>query len=183
METQSTEIALGTKATHFRLEDRSSNNHYSYAELKGEKGTLVVFMCNHCPYVKHILPELLMIIADYRVMGLGIITISSNDAAKYPQDGPTQMSEFAFRHSFDFPYMYDESQDVARDYGATCTPDIFLFDAQDRLFYHGQIDDSRPGNGIPLSGSDLRSAIDALLFNRNLVSPQKASVGCNIKWK
>ncbi len=182
-QTPSHDIALGTKATDFRLKDQNSNFYYSYTDLKGPKGTLVIFMCNHCPFVLHILPELLMIIADYRVMGLGIITISSNDAEKYPQDGPAEMTEFAFKHSFDFPYLYDQSQEVAKAYNATCTPDIFLFDAQDKLFYHGQIDDSRPGNGIPLSGSDLRSAIDALLYNRNLVSPQKPSVGCNIKWK
>ena len=181
--TASGELKLGTAATDFRLRDTNSNFHYSFSDLKGSKGTLVIFMCNHCPYVHHALPELLKIIADYRVMGIGVISISSNDAEKYPADSPEMMTEFAFRHSFDFPYLYDASQEVARAFQAQSTPEFFLFDAADKLSYHGQLDDSRPGNGIPLSGTDLRTAIDALIFNRTGVTPQKPSVGCSIKWK
>ncbi|HEX8561356.1 MAG TPA: thioredoxin family protein [Flavobacterium sp.] len=180
---ESTMLPPGTNAPDFRLKDTNSNSYYSYQELKGTKGTLVMFICNHCPYVHHVLPELLMIVSDYRVMGIGIIAISSNDAEKYPEDGPKMMTEFAFKNGFDFPYLYDQNQDVARAFNAACTPDLFLFDGRDKLFYHGQLDDSRPGNNIPLSGSDLRGALDALIFNRTLAQPQKPSVGCGIKWK
>ena len=181
--TPSNMLSLETLAPSFRLKDTNSNYYYSFDELKGSKGTLVLFICNHCPFVHHILEEVLMIANDYRVQGLGIIAISSNDAEKYPQDGPAMMTEFAFQNKIDFPYLYDESQDVARAFDAACTPDFYLFDAQDKLFYRGQLDDSRPGNGIPLSGSDLRNAIDALIYNRSVAGPQKPSLGCNIKWK
>ncbi len=182
-QTASNMLALGTVMPDFRLKDTNSNYYYSLKELKGSKGTLVMFICNHCPFVHHVLPEILMIVADYRVMGLGIVAISSNDAEKYPQDGPEKMTEFAFRNNIDFPYLYDETQQVAKAFDAACTPDFYLFDQNDKLFYRGQLDDSRPANGIPLSGSDLRNAIDALIFNRVLPSPQKPSVGCGIKWK
>ncbi|HOZ75564.1 MAG TPA: thioredoxin family protein [Flavobacterium sp.] len=182
-QTPSNMLALGTPAPQFRLKDTNSNHYYSYDDLKGKKGTLVVFMCNHCPFVIHVIDELVRIANDYRVQGIGFIAISSNDVAKYPQDGPEQMTEFAFQNKIDFPYLYDESQDVAKAFDAACTPDFFLFDQQDRLCYRGQLDDSRPSNGIPLSGSDLRSAIDAVIYNRTLASPQKPSVGCSIKWK
>jgi len=181
--TPSNMLPLETPAPSFRLRDTNSNYHYSFDELKGSKGTLVLFICNHCPFVHHVLEEILMIANDYRVQGLGIIAISSNDAEKYPQDGPEMMKEFAFQNKMDFPYLYDESQDVARAFDAACTPDFYLFDAQDKLFYRGQLDDSRPGNGIPLSGSDLRNAIDAVIYNRSVAGPQKPSLGCNIKWK
>jgi peroxiredoxin len=181
--TFSNAVSLDTPAPKFRLRDTNSNYHYSFADLRGTKGTLVMFLCNHCPFVHHVLDEILMIVNDYRVMGIGIIAISSNDAETYPQDGPAEMTEFAFRNKFDFPYLYDETQDVARDFNAACTPDFFLYDSGDLLFYHGQLDDSRPGNEIPLSGSDLRNALDALIYNRNLASPQKPSMGCGIKWK
>lgn len=176
-------LPLGTLAPQFRLRDTNSNHYYSFEDRKGAKGTLVIFICNHCPYVHHALPEILMIAGDYRVQGIGIIAISSNDAVQYPQDGPEMMSEFAFKYSFDFPYLYDETQEVAKAFDAACTPDFYLFDAENKLFYRGQLDDSRPGNSIPLSGSDLRNAIDALLYNRSLAEPQKPSLGCNIKWK
>jgi peroxiredoxin len=182
-QTPSSMLPLGTVAPSFYLKDTNSNYHYSFEELKGSKGTLVVFICNHCPFVHHIVEELVMIANDYRVQGLGIMAISSNDVVKYPQDGPALMSEFAFQNRFEFPYLYDETQEVAKAFDAACTPDFFLFDAQNRLFYRGQMDDSRPGNGIPTSGSDLRNAIDSLIYNRNLASPQKPSVGCGIKWK
>ena len=182
-QTSSNMVPLGTLAPSFYLKDTNSNYHYSFDEIKGSKGTLVVFICNHCPFVHHIVEELVMIANDYRVQGLGIIAISSNDVEKYPQDGPELMTEFAFQNRFEFPYLFDESQEVAQAFGATCTPDFFLFDTQNKLIYRGQLDDSRPGNGIPTSGSDLRNAIDSLIYNRNLASPQKPSVGCGIKWK
>ena len=181
--TPSNMLPLETLAPSFRLKDTNSNYYYSFDELKGSKGTLVLFICNHCPFVHHVLEEVLMIANDYRVQGLGILAISSNDAEKYPQDGPEMMREFAFQNKMDFPYLYDESQDVAKAFDAACTPDFYLFDAQDKLFYRGQLDDSSPGNGIPLSGSDLRNAIDGVIYNRSIAEPQKPSLGCTIKWK
>lgn len=181
--TPSNMIPLGTIAPNFYLKDTNSNNEYSFEDLKGSKGTLVIFMCNHCPFVLHVIKEIVMIANDYRVQGLGVIAISSNDIEKYPEDSPEMMTEFAFKNKIDFPYLFDETQEIAKAYNAACTPDFYLFDSQDRLFYRGQLDDSRPGNGIPLSGSDLRSAIDALIYNRSLNTIQKPSIGCNIKWK
>lgn len=176
-------VPLGTTAPKFKLKDTNSSFEYSFDDLKGSKGTLVIFICNHCPFVLHLIEELVRIANDYRVQGIGIIAISSNDALQYPQDSPELMREFAFKYKMDFPYLYDESQEVAKAFDAACTPDFFLFDVQDQLFYRGQLDDSRPNNGIPLSGNDLRSAIDAIIYNRTLASPQKPSIGCNIKWK
>lgn len=181
--TSSNMIPLGTIAPDFHLKDTNSNNEYSFDDLKGSKGTLVMFICNHCPFVLHVIKEVVMIANDYRVQGLGVVAISSNDIEKYPEDAPELMTEFAFKNKIDFPYLFDENQEVAKAYDAACTPDFYLFDSQNRLFYHGQLDDSRPGNGIPLSGSDLRSAIDALIYNRSLNEIQKPSIGCGIKWK
>lgn len=181
--TPSNMLPLKTLAPQFRLKDTNSNFYYSFEDLKGKKGTLVIFMCNHCPYVIHSLPEILMIAGDYKVQGIGIIAISSNDIEKYPQDSPEMMTEFAFKNSFDFPYLFDEKQEIAKEFDAACTPDFYLFDGNDQLFYRGQLDDSRPGNGITLSGSDLRNAIDALVYNRSFPELQKPSLGCNIKWK
>ncbi|KOP39118.1 thioredoxin family protein [Flavobacterium sp. WLB] len=181
--TPSNMIPLGTIAPEFYLKDTNSNNTYSFEDLKGSKGTLVIFMCNHCPFVLHVINEIVMISNDYRVQGLGIIAISSNDIVKYPQDSPELMTDFALQHKIDFPYLFDETQETAKAYDAACTPDFYLFDNQDKLFYRGQLDDSRPGNGIPLSGTDLRNAIDALIYNRILNEIQKPSIGCNIKWK
>lgn len=181
--TSSNMIPLGTIAPDFHLKDTNSNNEYSFEDLKGSKGTLVMFICNHCPFVLHVIKEVVMIANDYRVQGLGVVAISSNDIEKYPEDAPELMTEFAFKNKIDFPYLFDENQEVAKAYDAACTPDFYLFDSQNRLFYHGQLDDSRPGNGIPLSGSDLRSAIDALIYNRSLNEIQKPSIGCGIKWK
>ena len=131
----------------------------------------------------HVIEEIVRIANDYRVQGLGIIAISSNDVINYPQDAPELMQDFALQHRFEFPYLYDETQEVAKAYDAACTPDFFLFDISDKLVYRGQLDDSRPGNGIPLSGSDLRSAIDGVIYNRSINPNQKPSLGCNIKWK
>ena len=181
--TPSNMIPLGTIAPEFYLKDTNSNNVYSFEDLKGSKGTLVIFMCNHCPFVLHIINEIVMIANDYRVQGIGIIAISSNDIVKYPEDSPELMADFALQHKIDFPYLFDETQETAKAYEAACTPDFYLFDNQNKLFYRGQLDDSRPGNGIPLSGTDLRNAIDALIYNRILNEIQKPSIGCNIKWK
>ena len=176
-------VPLGTIAPEFYLKDTTSNEWFSFVDLKGEKGTLVMFICNHCPFVHHVLEEILMIANDYHVQGIGIIAISSNDVIKFPQDAPELMTEFAFKNNFEFPYLYDETQEVAKAYDAACTPDFFLFDNQNELVYRGQLDDSRPGNGIPLSGNDLRGAIDSVIYNRIINPNQKPSIGCNIKWK
>ncbi|MBA0883250.1 thioredoxin family protein [Flavobacterium undicola] len=182
--TPSNMLELGTQAPEFYLKDTKSNTEqFSFADLKGNKGTLVFFICNHCPFVHHVIKEVVRIANDYRVQGIGIIAISSNDVVNYPQDAPELMTEYAFENNFEFPYLYDESQEVAKAYNAACTPDFYLFDQQDKLVYRGQLDDSRPGNGIPLSGSDLRGAIDGVLYNRSINPNQKPSIGCNIKWK
>lgn len=181
--TTSNTVALGTLAPNFNLKDTNSSEWFSFQDLKKEKGTLVVFICNNCPFVHHVINEIVMIANDYRVQGIGIIAISSNDVVKFPQDAPELMTEFAFQNKFEFPYLYDDTQDVAKRYDAACTPDFFLFDNQDKLVYHGQLDDSRPGNGIPLSGNDLRGAIDSVIYNRTINPDQKPSLGCNIKWK
>lgn len=182
--TPSNMLELGTIAPEFYLKDTKSNTEYfSFADLKGDKGTLVFFICNHCPFVHHVIKEVVRIANDYRVQGIGIIAISSNDVINYPQDAPELMTEYAFENNFEFPYLYDETQEVAKAYNAACTPDFYLFDNQDKLVYRGQLDDSRPGNGIPLSGSDLRGAIDGILYNRSINPNQKPSIGCNIKWK
>ncbi|WP_313806789.1 thioredoxin family protein [Flavobacterium sp.] len=181
--TPSNMLPLGTIAPDFLLKDTNSGYTYSFSDLKGKKGTLVMFICNHCPFVHHVIEEVVRIANDYRVQGMGIIAISSNDVAKYPQDSPELMQDFALKNNIEFPYLYDKSQEVAKAYDAACTPDFYLFDVFDKLVYRGQLDDSRPGNGIPLSGSDLRNAIDGVIYNRSINPEQKPSIGCNIKWK
>jgi peroxiredoxin len=182
--TASNMVPLGTAAPEFYLKDtNSADAFFSFADIKGEKGTLVMFICNHCPFVHHVIGEIVRIANDYRVQGLGVVAISSNDITKFPQDTPELMTEFAFENNLEFPYLYDETQEVAKGYGAACTPDFFLFDNQNKLVYRGQLDDSRPGNGIPLSGNDLRGAIDGVIYNRIINPNQKPSIGCNIKWK
>ena len=183
--TASNMVPLGTVAPEFYLKNTNSTAaiYLSFADLKGEKGTLVMFICNHCPFVHHVIDEIVRIANDYRVQGIGVVAISSNDINKFPQDAPELMTEFAFENNLEFPYLYDETQEVAKAYNAACTPDFFLFDNQDKLVYRGQLDDSRPGNGIPLSGNDLRGAIDGIIYNRIINPEQKPSLGCNIKWK
>jgi peroxiredoxin len=181
--TESTMLPLGTLAPDFRLREPLSQKFYTLEDVRGTEGTLVMFICNHCPFVHHVLDEIVKIVADYRVHGIGFAAISSNDIEKYPQDGPAEMAAFAYENKIDFPYLFDSTQEIARAYQAACTPDFYLFDAQDKLFYRGQMDDSRPGNGIPLSGSDLRNAIDSLIHNRTFTQTQKPSMGCGIKWK
>ncbi|WP_292890741.1 thioredoxin family protein [Nonlabens sp.] len=181
--TPSTMLPLGTKAPDFTLLDTVNGSLMSLKELQGPKGTVVMFICNHCPFVLHVNEELVRVANDYRVTGFHFIAISSNDAVKYPQDGPEFMSQHADDHDYPFPYLYDATQEVAKAYDAACTPDLYLFDASLQLVYRGQLDDSRPGNGIPLTGRSLREAMDALLGNKQVPQPQKPSMGCNIKWK
>lgn len=176
-------LPLGTKAPDFTLIDTKDNISKSLSQLKGENGTLIMFICNHCPFVIHVNEQLVSLANDYKSNGIRCIAISSNDVANYPQDGPELMKKHAKDNHYPFPYLYDETQDVAKAYDAACTPDFFLFDGNDELVYAGQLDDSRPGNGIPVTGKDLRTTIDALL-NGNAINPdQKPSMGCNIKWK
>ncbi len=182
--TPSTMLPLGTTAPDFWLPDTNGDGKtVALADLKGAPALLVVFMCNHCPYVKHIRQGLAQLARDYRPKGVAIVGISSNDVANYPADSPAKMKEEAKSAGYTFPYLYDETQAVAKAYHAACTPDIYLFDRQQKLVYRGQFDDSRPGNGIPVTGKDLRAALDALLAGRPVSPNQKASIGCNIKWK
>jgi peroxiredoxin len=177
----STMLPLGTGAPDFQLPD-TNGNQVSRADFKG-KPLLVMFICNHCPYVKHIRAGLAQLGRDYQGKGVGIIGISANDAANYPQDGPAEMKVEAKAAGYSFPYLYDESQAVAKAYRAACTPDFYLFDQNHRLAYRGQFDESRPGNGVPVTGKDLRAALDAVLRGQAAAFDQKASIGCNIKWK
>ncbi len=181
--TASTMLPLGTKAPGFTLLDTVSGDRLYYQDIKGEKGTVVMFICNHCPYVIHVNEEIVRLANDYRVTGFGFVAISSNDVVAYPQDGPEQMYQIADKNDYPFPYLYDETQEVAKAYNAACTPDFYLFDQEDQLVYRGQLDDSRPRNGIPLTGRSLREALDALLGNKQVPGNQKPSMGCGMKWK
>jgi peroxiredoxin len=181
--TPSTMLPLGTLAPAFALPDTISGKTLALEHLRSTAGTCVMFICNHCPYVKHVNGELVRVAGDYQPRGVSFIAISANDAASYPEDAPGRMKEAARRLGYPFPYLHDESQAVARAYQAACTPDLFLFDAALRCVYRGQLDDSRPGNGQPVTGADLRSALDALIDGRPVNPDQKPSVGCNIKWR
>ncbi len=181
--TESNMLALNTTAPDFSLSDTIRNRQMSLDEIAGEKGTLIIFICNHCPFVKHLLDELVQVGRDFQDSGIGMAAISSNDVTGYPQDRPERMKELGEQRGFPFPYLYDPSQDVARAYSAACTPDFFLFDGDRKLVYRGQFDDSRPGNGRPVTGRDLRAAMDALISGQSIAQNQKPSIGCNIKWK
>ena len=181
--TPSNMMPLGTKAPEFTLLDVTTNKKVSLKELQGEKATLIMFICNHCPFVKHINEELSRLGLEYTSKGIGIIAISSNDVENYPEDAPEQLVQQAKIFQFNFPYLFDENQEVAKAYDAACTPDFFLFDKERSLVYRGQLDSSRPGNGIPVTGEDLRSALEDVLNNRSISIEQKPSIGCNIKWK
>lgn len=181
--TPSNMLPLGTKAPDFKLVDTLDNTTKSLNQLKGTTGTLVMFICNHCPFVIHVNSQLSQLAKDYISKGIKCIAISSNDVENYPQDGPELMKQNAIDNAYSFPYLYDQNQDVAKAYNAACTPDFFLFDNDLKLVYAGQLDDSRPGNGIPVTGKDLRAAIDALVNNDAVNPNQKPSMGCNIKWK
>ncbi len=180
--TASTMLPLGTKAPDFRLPD-TTGKQTSLSDYAQSKALLVVFLCNHCPYVKHVAGELKRLTDEYMGKGVAVVGISSNDAAAYPDDGPSKMAEEKAAQGYAFPYLYDETQEVAKAYRAACTPDFFLFDSQQRLVYRGQLDDSRPKNDKPLSGADLRAALDATLAGKPVAELQKPSIGCNIKWK
>ncbi|MHA7057875.1 thioredoxin family protein [Aquimarina sp. M1] len=181
--TPSNMLSLGTVAPDFSLVDAVTNDKVSLHDIKGEKGTVVMFICNHCPFVIHVNEEIVRIANDYRVQGFGFVAISSNDIENYPQDAPAHMWKIARKNKYTFPYLFDDTQEVAKAYDAACTPDFYLFDGELKLIYRGQLDDSRPGNGIPVNGRDLRQALDAVLKNSKVLEPQKPSIGCNIKWK
>ena len=181
--TPSTMVRLGSKAPDFSLKDVVDSNTYSLSDFASKKALLVMFICRHCPYVQHIQKELSRLDKDYRQKDIAIVAISSNDAENYPDDSPAKLKEMAMDLGLHFPYLYDETQEVAKKYTAACTPDFFLYDAKRELVYRGQLDDSRPGNDKPLTGVDLRAAIDSVLMGRPVSPMQKASIGCNIKWK
>ncbi len=180
--TPSTMLPLGTNAPDFHLPDTTSKT-VSLADFKSAPALLVMFICNHCPYVKHIRAGLAQLGRDYQARGVAIIAISANDAANYPEDAPAKMREEARAAGYTFPYLHDATQAVAKAYRAACTPDFFLFDHARRLVYRGQFDGSRPGNGVPVTGQDLRAALDAVLAGKPVPAGQKPSIGCNIKWK
>ncbi len=182
-QTASAMLPLGTKAPDFKLLDTVTNENVKLEDCQGLKGTVIMFICNHCPFVKHVNAALVRIAKDYKPKGINFIAISSNDVENYPQDAPDKMKENAEREGYIFPYLYDASQKVAKSYDAACTPDFYIFDDQLNLIYRGQMDDSRPGNGIPVDGSDIRNALNALLNNQPVSPNQKPSIGCNIKWK
>jgi len=180
--TESTMLELGTTAPDFALPDVATGKTVRRDDFQGQNGLLVMFICTHCPYVKHIEKALAQLGADYAGR-LGIVAISSNDAENYPDDSPEGLKRQAETLGFKFPYLYDESQAVARAYDAACTPDLYLFDKDMKLVYRGQFDGSRPGNTVPVTGKDLRDALDAVLRGKKPSADQKASIGCNIKWK
>ena len=175
-------LPLGTTAPDFKLPDTNGKT-ISLADFKDKSALLVLFICNHCPYVKHVRSGLAELAHDYVSRNVGIVGINSNDVANYPDDSPAKMKEEVKSAGYSFPYLYDESQAVAKAYRAACTPDIYFFDKNRKLVYRGQFDDSRPGNGIPVTGKDLRAALDAVLAGKPISPSQKASMGCNIKWK
>lgn len=175
-------LDIGTQAPEFRLPEPATGAEVSLSDFAA-RPLLLVFSCNHCPYVLQIIDSFVRCAEDARQRGIGVVMISANDAGGYPQDGPEKMVEFSRQRGFSFPYLYDETQQVARAYQAACTPDLYLFDATHRLVYRGQYDASRPGNDIAVSGADLKAAIDALLANRPIDPVQVPSVGCNIKWR
>ena len=183
MAVESQMLPLGTTAPLFILPDVVSGQGYSLDSFNGKDALLVMFICRHCPYVKHVEQEIAKVGKDYQEKKLGIVGISSNDPLAYPEDAPVQLKEMAKRLGFRFPLCFDETQEVAKAYKAACTPDFYLFDAQRRLVYRVQLDDSRPGNNKPVSGRDLRAAIDAVLSGKPVEPNQKASIGCSIKWK
>jgi peroxiredoxin len=180
--TPSTMLPLGTPAPDFALPN-VDGRIVTLADAAGPAGTIVMFICNHCPFVKHVADQLAALGRECLPRGIGVVAISSNDVSSHPADSPEQMVHEAEERGYVFPYLYDETQQVAHAYHAACTPDFFLFDGDRKLVYRGQLDASRPGNDIPVTGADLRAAIDALLAGRPVAAEQKASLGCNIKWK
>ena len=176
-------LSLGTQAPDFKLLDVCSGKSSSLADLKSDKATVIMFICNHCPFVKHLIPALPRLAKEYTAKGISFIAISSNDVLDYPDDSPEKMKELAESAGFVFPYLYDETQEVARSYEAACTPDFYIFDEDLKLAYRGRFDESRPNSEVPVDGRDLAAALDALLAREDVSSDQHPSVGCNIKWK
>lgn len=183
VQTPSTMLPLGTKAPPFLLTEPVTGRTVSLEELRAAPALLVVFMSNHCPFVKHIADELARFGQEYRARGLAMVGINANDVANYPDDSPERMKEEVARRGYTFPYLFDDTQEVAKAYQAACTPDFFLFDGEGRLVYRGQFDGSRPSTDVPVTGADLRAACDAVLVGRPISERQTPSVGCNIKWK
>ncbi len=181
--TASTMLSLGTQALDFNLPNVVTGQNISLATFADKKSLLVMFISQHCPFVKHIKYELAKLGKDYLHSDLGIVAISSNDAKKYPDDSPISLEKMSLELDLEYPLCYDEGQDIAKKYTAACTPDFFLFDGERKLVYRGQLDNSRPSNGLPVTGSDLRAAIDSVLAGKEIVGEQKPSIGCNIKWK
>ena len=181
--TESTMLPLGTKAPEFDLPDAVSGKNIQLADVQSDVATVVMFICNHCPYVIHVNEGLVQLAKDYQDMGVSFVAISSNDVDRYPADAPDKMTEVAQKEGYTFPYLYDESQEVARAYDAACTPDFYVFNQAMELVYRGQMDGSRPGSDIPVTGEDLRNALDAVLVNRPVAAFQRPSSGCGIKWK
>jgi peroxiredoxin len=178
----STMMELGTKAPPFTLPSATGDT-VSLEDVADARALLVMFICNHCPFVKHVRDELVRIANDYQAAGLAVVAINSNDWSAYPDDSPEMMEREAREHGYPFAYLYDETQEVARAYRAACTPDFYLFDAHQKLAYRGQLDDSRPGNNVPVDGKDLRTALEALLEGKSVPGEQRPSLGCNIKWR
>ncbi len=181
--TESNMMPLGTKAPYFNLPDTISGKNKTLEELKSDKATVIMFICNHCPFVKHVQTGLVKLANDYIPKGISFVAISSNDIAAYPDDSPARMKEVAQQFGYPFPYLYDESQDIARADGTACTPDFYIFDKDLKCIYRGQFDDSRPSNNIPVTGKDIRAALDAVVAGKPINEDQKPSIGCSIKWK
>jgi peroxiredoxin len=181
--TPSVMTPLGKKAPDFTLPDTVSGKDLSLQQQKGSVATVIMFICNHCPFVKHVNPQLVQMANDYINKGIQFVAISSNDVAGYPEDGPEQMKLVAKQQQYPFPYLYDATQQVAKAYEAACTPDFFIFDNALQLVYRGQLDNSRPGNGVPVTGEDIRTALDHLLKDEPVQEDQRPSLGCNIKWR
>lgn len=176
-------MSLGTAAPLFSLLDTQSGKEVGLKDIKGNAGTVIMFLCNHCPFVIHVNPEISRMAKEYLSQGIGFAAISSNDALRYPQDGPDLMKAHALKNDYVFPYLYDETQEIAKAYDAACTPDFYIFDANLKLVYRGQLDSSRPENTIPLTGADIRNALNALLAGEAIPEQQRPSMGCSIKWK
>ncbi|MDD7913508.1 thioredoxin family protein [Polaribacter ponticola] len=180
---ESNEFKNGTLAPDFNLLNTIDDKQVSLQDAKGEKGTVIMFICNHCPFVIHVNAQLVKMANEYQQKGINFIAISANDIENYPQDAPNFMKQLAEEEKYPFPYLYDETQDVAKAYDAACTPDFYVFDADLKTVYHGQLDDSRPGNGKLVTGFDMRNSLDNLLMNKLPIDNQKPSIGCGIKWK
>ncbi len=176
-------IPLGTTAPDFTLYDTVSNKDHSLSDIRGDKATVIMFICNHCPYVQHLNTGIVQLSNEYQTKGVAFAAISANDAQEFPADGPDMMHQTARTLGYTFPYLYDESQEVAKNYGASCTPDLFIFDAKLALAYHGQFDDSRPENDLPVTGASFRQALDHIIAGTEIPAPHIPSIGCSIKWK